>query len=86
MVAEASGGWAEDALTELQRIARAESARTGQRAAEIHARNLQGLSVTVRTAAAVATLRRRRTGVAPRWPAHGADAVSDDEAEGGPLT
>ena len=79
MVAEASGGWAEDALTELQRIARAESARTGQRAAEIHARNLQGLSVTVRTAAAIATLRRRRTGAVPRWSAPLADAVSEDE-------
>ena len=60
MVAETAGGWDSAALETWKLFARAESARTGQRAAAVLERHLQSLSIAIRRSAAIAILRRDR--------------------------
>ena len=72
MIAETSGGWHTDALKTLLGIARAHSARTGQRTAQVLEVFLQRTSVCIRRANAIATLRRERpiaVNIAPALPA-----------------
>ena len=74
MVAESSGGWRADALKTLQGIARAQSTRTGQRTAQVLEIYLQRLSMCIRRANAIATLRRDRpvaVNIGPALPAEG---------------
>ena len=58
MVAEPSGGWSPGAVAVWQQIARMESLRTGQPAAQIAELSFQRLSIVIRRACADAVLRR----------------------------
>lgn len=73
MVAESSGGWHADALKTLMGIARAQSARSGQRVAQVLEVYLQRTSVCIRRANAIATLRRERPVAVSTAPALSAD-------------
>ena len=78
MVAETGGGWDPAALETWKLLARAESARTGQRAAAILERHLQTLSVVIRRSAAIAVLRRDRVSEPSLSPPDAADANEED--------
>ena len=58
MVAEPSGGWSPAAVLVWKQLARMESLRTGETAAQIAERHFQRLSVTIRGACADAVIRR----------------------------